>query len=172
MLVFLEAFFIVSISTKGIPCLTISPTLMRIFLTSPSTDAGISIAALSVSRIMIESSDSTFCPTSTQTSITSTSSTSPRSGIKGLAKVSSSPEVSFVISSFDSVRLSSSSSSEVSISSVDVSKTSISTKGIPCLTISPTLMRIFLTSPLTEAGISIAALSVSRIIIESSDSTF
>ena len=55
-----KAFFIVSISTKGIPCLTISPTLMRIFLTSPLTEAGISIAALSVSRIIIESSDSTF----------------------------------------------------------------------------------------------------------------
>ena len=104
--------------------------------------------------------------------MTSTSSTSPRSGIKGLAKDISSLEVSSIISSFDSVRLPSSLSSEVSTSSIDVSKTSISTKGIPCLTISPTLIRIFLTSPLTEAGISIAALSVSRIIIESSDSTF
>ena len=58
-----------------------SPTLIRIFLIVPLTEAGISIAALSVSRIIIESSDSTVWPTSTQTSITSTSSTSPRSGI-------------------------------------------------------------------------------------------
>ena len=50
----------ISISTNGIPSLTISPTFIRIFFTTPSADAGISIAALSVSRIIIESSDSTF----------------------------------------------------------------------------------------------------------------
>ena len=50
----------ISISTNGIPSFTISPTFIRIFFTTPSANAGISIAALSVSRIIIESSDSTF----------------------------------------------------------------------------------------------------------------
>ena len=75
------ASFTTSISTNGIPCLTMSPTAMFIDLTMPLTEAGISIAALSVSNIMIESSESITWPTSTQISITSTSSTSPRSGI-------------------------------------------------------------------------------------------
>ena len=51
---------VTSISTKGIPVLALSPTETLIFLTIPSTDAGISIAALSVSRTIIGSSDSTF----------------------------------------------------------------------------------------------------------------
>ena len=46
----------------------------------PISEAGISIAALSVSRTMIGSSESTFCPSFTQISITSTSSNSPKSG--------------------------------------------------------------------------------------------
>ena len=52
------ASFTTSISTNGIPCLTMSPTAMFIDLTMPLTEAGISIAALSVSNIMIESSES------------------------------------------------------------------------------------------------------------------
>ena len=114
---------------KGIPCLTISPTLIRIFLTSPSADAGISIAALSVSRIIIESSEPTVCPTSTQTSITSTSSTSPRSGIKGLDMDISSWEWSSVISFFVSVFISGSLLvSWFFIPSFEFSDISISTK--------------------------------------------
>ena len=54
------SFCITSISTKGIPVFAISPTETLIVLIIPSTDAGISIAALSVSRIIMGSSDSTF----------------------------------------------------------------------------------------------------------------
>ena len=69
-----------SISKNGIPFSALSPTLRRTDLTIPFVDAGISIAALSVSKTRIESSEVTFCPGSTEISITSTSSTSPRSG--------------------------------------------------------------------------------------------
>ena len=87
-----------SISTNGMPAFTMSPRLIFNLVTFPSTEAGISIAALSVSSIIIESSIPTFWPTSTHISITSTSSTSPRSGIKGLAKTISFSLIS--ISSF------------------------------------------------------------------------
>jgi hypothetical protein len=50
-------------------------------MTFPVTEAGISIAALSDSRTIIGSSDSTSSPAFAQTSITSTSSASPRSGM-------------------------------------------------------------------------------------------
>ena len=57
---FCDSSFAISISTKGIPVLAISPTETLMLFTTPSTDAGISIAALSVSRIIIGSSESTF----------------------------------------------------------------------------------------------------------------
>ena len=44
---------IVSISIKGMPSLTLSPTFTWIFFITPGTDAGISIAALSLSRTTI-----------------------------------------------------------------------------------------------------------------------
>ena len=62
------------------PIFTLSPSFKSIFLIVPFTDAGISIAALSVSRTTIGSSESTFCPSFAQISITSTSSNSPKSG--------------------------------------------------------------------------------------------
>ena len=49
-----------SISRNGIPVSALSPTLRRIDLTTPSLEAGISIAALSVSKTSIESSAETF----------------------------------------------------------------------------------------------------------------
>ena len=62
------------------PFSALSPTFKRTDLTIPFVEAGISIAALSVSKTRMESSEETFCPGSTEISITSTSSTSPRSG--------------------------------------------------------------------------------------------
>ena len=68
------------ISKKGIPIFTLSPSFNKTLWINPFTEAGISIAALSVSRTIIGSSLSTNCPSFTQTSITSTSSNSPKSG--------------------------------------------------------------------------------------------
>ena len=62
------------------PFSALSPTFKSTDLTIPLVEAGISIAALSVSKTRMESSEETFCPGSTEISITSTSSTSPRSG--------------------------------------------------------------------------------------------
>ena len=70
-----------SICKKGKPEFTVSPTETSIEITLPIAEAGISIAALSDSKTMIGSSESTWSPTLAQISITSTSSASPRSGI-------------------------------------------------------------------------------------------
>ena len=70
-----------SISKKIVPSLTVSPLLTFISTIFPATDAGISMAAFSDSKTIIESSLETVSPGWTQISITSTSTASPKSGI-------------------------------------------------------------------------------------------
>ena len=71
----------VSTSRKIFPAETLSPISTLIFFITPSTGVGTSIAAFSDSRTIIESSGFTLSPTLTQSSMTSTSSASPKSGI-------------------------------------------------------------------------------------------
>ena len=64
----------------SLPVVTWSPRFIDISLTIPENGAGISIAALSLSRTRSESFSLTFSPTLTNNSMTSTSEASPRSG--------------------------------------------------------------------------------------------
>ena len=64
----------------SLPVVTWSPRFTAILLTTPDIGAGISIAALSLSRTKRESFSSTLWPTETRSSITSTSVASPKSG--------------------------------------------------------------------------------------------
>ena len=62
------------------PLETLSPTLISISFTTPALGDGISIVALSDSRVMSDCSLDTVSPGFTSTSITSTSLKSPMSG--------------------------------------------------------------------------------------------
>ena len=70
----------VSSLITSVPCLTLSPALMKTSFTVPAWVEGTSIVALSVSRVIRPSSFSMVSPTETNTSITSTSPSSPISG--------------------------------------------------------------------------------------------
>ena len=63
------------------PCLTLSPTLTEMVFTTPACEEGISIEDLSDSTVIRLCSALTVSPTATRTSITSTESKSPMSGI-------------------------------------------------------------------------------------------
>ena len=67
------------IFANNVPSEILSPTATQISAIDPANGAGISIEALSLSTVIIESSASTLSPTATQISITSTAS-SPKSG--------------------------------------------------------------------------------------------
>ena len=62
------------------PLATLSPTFISRLVTFPEKGAGISIVALSVSRVTMLSFSFTTSPTFTSTSIISTASKSPISG--------------------------------------------------------------------------------------------
>ena len=64
----------------GVPWLTWSPTLTRTSETVPAVGAGISIVALSDSRVMTGSSSASMSPACTWISTTGTSVKSPMSG--------------------------------------------------------------------------------------------
>jgi hypothetical protein len=64
----------------GEPCDTLSPTLMRISLTIPAPGDGISMVALSDSRVTSDCSFEIASPGLTRTSMTSTFLKSPMSG--------------------------------------------------------------------------------------------
>ena len=71
----------VSISAIASPTFTVSPSATKYLTTAPSTGLGTSIEALSDSKTTRESSCSTESPTDTHSSITSTDSAPPKSGI-------------------------------------------------------------------------------------------
>ena len=110
--------------------------------------------------------------TDDEISITSTSSTSPKSGMFKVINsgVPGSTEISLVSSldTFFSSIVSDLSSFEISFSPSCVS---ISRNGIPSVTLSPIFTKSLEILPCFEAGISIAALSLSKTIIVSSLST-
>ena len=70
----------VSSISSGDPSLTLSPILMRISVTTPAADDGISIDALSLSTVTSDCSALMRSPGLTSSSMTSTSLKSPMSG--------------------------------------------------------------------------------------------
>src|SRR5689334_2987248 len=71
---------LVSTVRIGMPCDTLSPTLMRSSFTTPAKGAGTSMVALSLSNVTSESSALIASPAFTRTSMTGTSLKSPMSG--------------------------------------------------------------------------------------------
>ena len=141
------------------PFATLSPTLIEMAATFPANGAGISIVALSVSRVMMLSFSLTESPTLTRTSIISTASKSPISGNSTLLRLE--PDLEFLSLVSDDSELSelASASSEFSDS---LSRVKIRS---PFATLSPTLIEMAATFPANGAGISIVALSVSRVMM-------
>ena len=128
----------------NLPVTTLSPTLIKISLTTPATGAGTSIDALSPSTLMIDWSTSTVSPTFTIISVTFTSS-EPISGTLTSTTLAAAGAAA----------------GAGAAASAD-SNTSI---GVPVVTLSPTFTNTSFTTPASGAGTSIEALSPSTLII-------
>ena len=124
----------------NLPVTTLSPTLIKISLTTPATGAGTSIDALSPSTLMIDWSTSTVSPTFTIISVTFTSS-EPISGTLTSTTLAA--------------------AGAAAGAGAD-SNTSI---GVPVVTLSPTFTNTSFTTPASGAGTSIEALSPSTLIM-------
>ena len=134
----------------NLPVTTLSPTLIKISLTTPATGAGTSIDALSPSTLMIDWSTSTVSPTFTIISVTFTSS-EPISGTF----------TSTTLAAGAAAGAGAAAAGAGAAASAD-SKTSI---GVPVVTLSPTFTNTSFTTPASGAGTSIEALSPSTLII-------
>ena len=133
----------------NLPVTTLSPTLIKISLTTPATGAGTSIDALSPSTLMIDWSTSTVSPTFTMISVTFTSS-EPISGTLTSTTLAAAGATAGA-----------GAAGAGAAASAD-SKTSI---GVPVVTLSPTFTNTSFTTPASGAGTSIEALSPSTLII-------
>ena len=175
------------------PSLTLSPTLTSTDFTVPACGLGTSMVALSVSRVIRPSSFSMLSPSFTNTSMTSTSPSSPMSGTltsmvlvsppvlvsASLSEsVSESPSVSVEDSPVVEPRATSSSDDASAPADEDPESSdpessaalSIAIRS-PSEILSPTLTLISSTVPPNGAGMSIEALSLSTVIKPSSAST-
>ena len=135
----------------NLPVTTLSPTLIKISLTTPATGVGTSIDALSPSTLMIDWSTSTVSPTFTIISVTFTSS-EPISGTLTSTTLAAAGAA---------VGAGAAAAGAGAAASAD-SKTSI---GVPVVTLSPTFTNTSFTTPASGAGTSIEALSPSTLII-------
>ena len=133
----------------NLPVTTLSPTLIKISLTTPATGAGTSIEALSPSTLMIDWSTSTVSPTFTIISVTFTSS-EPISG---------------TLTSTTLAAAGAAAGAGAAGASAAASADSNTSIGVPVVTLSPTFTNTSFTTPASGAGTSIEALSPSTLII-------
>ena len=135
----------------NLPVTTLSPTLIKISLTTPATGAGTSIDALSPSTLMIDWSTSTLSPTFTIISVTFTSS-EPISGTLTSTTLAAAGAAAGAGAAAAGAGAAASADSNTSI-------------GVPVVTLSPTFTNTSFTTPASGAGTSIEALSPSTLII-------
>ena len=135
----------------NLPVTTLSPTLIKISLTTPATGAGTSIDALSPSTLMIDWSTSTVSPTFTIISVTFTSS-EPISGTL----------TSTTLAAAGAAAGAGAAAAGAGAAASADSKTSI---GVPVVTLSPTFTNTSFITPASGAGTSIEALSPSTLIM-------
>ena len=133
----------------NLPVTTLSPTLIKISLTTPATGAGTSIDALSPSTLMIDWSTSTVSPTFTIISVTFTSS-EPISG---------------TLTSTTLAAAGATAGAGAAGAGAAASADSNTSIGVPVVTLSPTFTNTSFTTPASGAGTSIEALSPSTLII-------
>ena len=133
----------------NLPVTTLSPTLIKISLTTPATGAGTSIDALSPSTLMIDWSTSTLSPTFTIISVTFTSS-EPISG---------------TLTSTTLAAAGAAAGAGAAGAGAAASADSNTSIGVPVVTLSPTFTNTSFTTPASGAGTSIEALSPSTLII-------
>ena len=133
----------------NLPVTTLSPTLIKISLTTPATGAGTSIEALSPSTLMIDWSTSTVSPTFTIISVTFTSS-EPISG---------------TLTSTTLAAAGAAAGAGAAGAGAAASADSNTSIGVPVVTLSPTFTNTSFTTPASGAGTSIEALSPSTLII-------
>ena len=133
----------------NLPVTTLSPTLIKISLTTPATGAGTSIDALSPSTLMIDWSTSTVSPTFTIISVTFTSS-EPISG---------------TLTSTTLAAAGAAAGAGAAGAGAAASADSNTSIGVPVVTLSPTFTNTSFTTPASGAGTSIEALSPSTLII-------
>ena len=154
-----------------VPSFTLSPVLMNTSFTVPACVDGTSIVALSVSSVINPSSFSMVSPTETNTSITSTSPSSPISGT-ATSMTSLPPEAagaaSDLLSSFGASVFES--SEDASLDASEPPAAFISPITSPSLILSPTDTDKLTISPSNGAGMSIDALSLSTVTTPSSAS--
>ena len=133
----------------NLPVTTLSPTLIKISLTTPATGAGTSIEALSPSTLMIDWSTSTVSPTFTIISVTFTSS-EPISG---------------TLTSTTLAAAGAAAGAGAAGAGAAASADSNTSIGVPVVTLSPTFTNTSFTTPASGAGTSIEALSPSTLIM-------
>src|SRR5206468_12391032 len=136
-----------------------SPTLTFNSFTTPPSGAGTSIVALSDSSVTSGSSPLTVSPALTCTSITGTSLKSPMSG----TRTSATPAGALVGAGGDDTAV-----LGAAVGAAACAPESSSRMALPSLTLSPTLTLSSLTVPAAGAGMSMVALSDSRVTSASS----
>src|SRR5690606_16086170 len=172
----------VSRSISAAPVATLSPTLIFKARTTPAFGAGTSIEALSDSSTAMVSPSAMVSPTLTLTSITSTASLVPISGIWMASIAETGTADAAVVCATGATTAAAGAAGATAgagagatagctavadggSAAVSVSSTS---SGLPCETLSPTFNNSDFTVPVIGAGISIEALSDSSTISESS----
>src|SRR5690606_30724991 len=170
----------VSRSISAAPVATLSPTLIFKARTTPAFGAGTSIEALSDSSTAMVSPSARVSPTLTLTSITSTASLVPISGIWMASIAETGAADAAVVCATGATTAAAGAAGATAgagaaagctavadggSAAVSVSSTS---SGLPCETLSPTFNNSDFTVPVIGAGISIEALSDSSTISESS----
>ncbi len=148
----------------GVPLLILSPTFTSRVSTTPACDDGISIDALSLSTVIRLCSSFTASPALTKISITATSAKSPMSGTTTVTGPDAATGASAAAAAGAGAGAAADGAGAGATADADAAPSaSTSATSVPWLTLSPSETFSSFTTPATDDGISIEALSLSTV---------